>query len=157
MDDTGEGLKFRHLHSPSLSVEDWIGVFLLTVDDHRGQGNGECIACSTLLHQSHCFVLSGWGMFFEWLASEFPDDLFDLHDPNKRLKDLTPLEHLERIIRLCIIHFQRRLDRLDGKVLPEIYFRMRRIASTEPIADYEENIKYIREHGNEDAISEYIL
>lgn len=40
LEDTEQQWRFRHLHSPSLDPSEWVGAYLITLDDHRGQSNG---------------------------------------------------------------------------------------------------------------------
>lgn len=100
----------------------------------------------------------GWGLFFEWLASQLPEDACDLHEPNRRLHDLTPYDHLARLIRLCILHTLRRIKKLQGKVLPEIYQRILRVIDAwEDGESFEENLRVIRADGGSHAIGEILF
>lgn len=88
-----------------------------------------------------------------WLATFLEESAYDLHEAWRRLRDLSPNDHAARIIRLCLVHFLRRLLRIEGKVPPKIYYRMLRIASTEVLPDYEENLAIIKSEGGLHAIS----
>lgn len=94
-------------------------------------------------------IYLGWGFFFVWLASFLAAgcNQMDLHEPTRALASLDEYEHLRRILRLCIVHFFRRLLRLQSKVPPELYHRMLRVAGTEPQDDYEENLEIISDSG----------
>lgn len=73
---------------------------------------------------------------------------------DKPLKNLTPYDHVSRIVRWCLVHHLRRLLRIEGSVTPQIFDRMFRVAGTEVIANYEENLTKIREEGSISAKSE---
>ncbi|KAJ3722643.1 hypothetical protein C8R42DRAFT_580560 [Lentinula raphanica] len=93
---TGETLKFRHLHSKSLSS--YSGILHWAIDQGRG-------------------AAKGMALYFHELASKLPPQARDLHQPHRLLRDLQPYEHLHRIARLCTAHINRNIG--DSKKIPD--------------------------------------
>ncbi|KIJ47690.1 hypothetical protein M422DRAFT_248695 [Sphaerobolus stellatus SS14] len=89
MNDTGQGLQWRHLHSETLDKP--VGIFSFSVDQHLGQAQG-------------------LGLYLQELARSPELRLKrDLHEPHRFLPDLSEYEHLRRFIRLCINHMKRNI------------------------------------------------
>ncbi|GLB33432.1 hypothetical protein LshimejAT787_0103900 [Lyophyllum shimeji] len=86
--DTGHNLRWRHIHASS--PEDTDGLILQWgADQHSGQAKG-------------------LGLYLQKIAQQYPMK-YDLHEPHRLLKDLSPYEHLHRIFRLCFVHFMRNI------------------------------------------------
>ncbi|KAF8504011.1 hypothetical protein JB92DRAFT_2738854 [Gautieria morchelliformis] len=79
--DTGQHLRWRHFHS--LSVNEPVGIKLFVVDEHGDQ-------------------VKGLGLYLQEVAQHaaFVGQR-DLHEPLRLLSQLSPCEHLHRIVRLC--------------------------------------------------------
>ncbi|KAK0449904.1 hypothetical protein EV421DRAFT_1704284 [Armillaria borealis] len=90
LQDTGELLQYRHLHSPSLS--DHHGILHWAADQDGGQAKG-------------------LGLHLQQIArTEINHNRMDLSELNRRLWDLSPYEHLHRIYRLCTAHLCRNIQ-----------------------------------------------
>ncbi|KAG6899107.1 hypothetical protein C0993_000824 [Termitomyces sp. T159_Od127] len=88
--DTGKALKWRHLHARTLNDYDGM-ILLLTLDQHGGQAKGI-------------------GLYLQKLCQEESlRNKQDLHEPHRILSELSPYEHLHRLIRLCTVHFMRNI------------------------------------------------
>ncbi|KAF6746587.1 hypothetical protein DFP72DRAFT_823014 [Ephemerocybe angulata] len=87
--DTGEELRWRHIHAKTLS--DFPGICLVSVDQHRGQAKG-------------------LGMHLQTVARSMPVKP-DLHEAHRTIQDLTEYDHLKRILRLCTIHLSRNIEK----------------------------------------------
>ncbi|EJD41424.1 hypothetical protein AURDEDRAFT_169588 [Auricularia subglabra TFB-10046 SS5] len=117
-DDTGCGVRFRHIHGDGLEI--W------TADEHKGQA-------------------LGLGMFAVEVAREV--QTADPYEPDKRICDLTPYEHLARFFRLCIVHFKRNVRQLvqKGEVTdPQVIDAMYSLAATQPHRDFKRATDIIR-------------
>lgn len=88
-EDTGENLRWRHLHSTNLT--DPIGIFQFTVDQHGGQAKG-------------------LGLYLVTIAQKMVEK-FDLHEHHRRVQELDPYEHLQRLLRLCTSHAHRNIQK----------------------------------------------
>ncbi|KAF6760962.1 hypothetical protein DFP72DRAFT_804707 [Ephemerocybe angulata] len=87
--DTGEELKWRHLHAKTL--DDFPGICLVSVDQHRGQAKG-------------------LGMHLQSVAKSLPTTP-DLHEGHITIQELTDYDHLKRVLRLCTIHLSRNIEK----------------------------------------------
>ncbi|KAK0464267.1 uncharacterized protein EV420DRAFT_1475775 [Desarmillaria tabescens] len=77
-EDTGKDIQYHHLHSPNLSSHQ--GICHWGIDQDRGQAKG-------------------LGMHLQQIAQEeLPHSTLDLHEPWKRLVDLTDYEHVHRLV-----------------------------------------------------------
>ncbi|KAJ3926352.1 MAG: hypothetical protein NXY57DRAFT_1065053 [Lentinula lateritia] len=85
-EDTGRALRWRHLHGHDLN--DYEGLVLnWVVDQHRGQAKGI-------------------GLYLQDVAKDLaPKD--DFHQPLRSIQDLSPYDHLRRVLTLCTTHFYR--------------------------------------------------
>ncbi|KAK7015645.1 hypothetical protein R3P38DRAFT_3321572 [Favolaschia claudopus] len=92
-EDTGESLKWRHLHASSAEGPDGYGNFILswTADQHRGQAKG-------------------LGLHLQKLASNMATKV-DLHEPHRTIQDLDPYDHLRRLFRICTVHNSRNINK----------------------------------------------
>ncbi|KAJ6462953.1 hypothetical protein C8R45DRAFT_940611 [Mycena sanguinolenta] len=127
--DTGFSLQWRHLHATSL--DDWEGLILhWAVDQHRGQAKG-------------------LGLHL-WDLAQTLDGAMDLHDVTRTLSSLTPYEHLCRILRLCVVHFHRRIKSCN--VSEEVRQLMRSLICITH-TDWDGTIAKIKQLGGKPAIA----
>lgn len=80
------------------------------MDQHGGQGKGKSYLYRYKLTQ----MILGVGIYLQDICRELPDNKFDLHEPTRRLSELTPYEHLHRIAAVCTVHFNRNIDEALG-------------------------------------------
>ncbi|KAF7981503.1 hypothetical protein HWV62_33057 [Athelia sp. TMB] len=122
MEDTGESLKWRHLHANSL--DEHVGILQWAGDQHGGQAKG-------------------LGLHLQSLAQKLPGRP-DLHQPERMLASLTEYEHLLRIFRLCSVHVDRNID---ASPVPEAVKQKMRslICVTHP--DFEGTLRAIAREG----------
>ncbi|KAF8176638.1 hypothetical protein K438DRAFT_71132 [Mycena galopus ATCC 62051] len=126
--DTGFTLQWRHLHATSL--DDWEGMILhWAVDQHRGQAKG-------------------LGLHL-WDLAQALDGAMDLHEVTRPLASLTPYEHLVRILRLCVVHFHRRIKSCN--VSEEVRQLMRSLVCISH-TDWDGTIARIKQLGGKPAI-----
>ncbi|KAF8179521.1 hypothetical protein K438DRAFT_1908313 [Mycena galopus ATCC 62051] len=123
-EDTGEGMKWRHLHGTSLDATYGNMVLSWTADQHRGQAKG-------------------LGLHLQKLASNMPNKP-DLHQPQRNIQDLDPYEHLARVFRICIVHDFRNVKKCA--VSEEVRWLMRGLVCLEH-DDWEGTLATIREKG----------
>ncbi|KAG6826455.1 hypothetical protein H0H92_015743 [Tricholoma furcatifolium] len=91
--DTGRRLQWRHIHGNT--VEDTDGMILhFAADQHPGQAKG-------------------LGLYLQSLTLE-RKGVYDLHEPDRLLTDLSPYEHLHRVFRLCTVHALRNIHDARG-------------------------------------------
>ncbi|KAF6753487.1 hypothetical protein DFP72DRAFT_814134 [Ephemerocybe angulata] len=120
--DTGEELRWRHIHAKTLS--DFPGICLVSVDQHRGQAKG-------------------LGLHLQTVARSIPDKP-DLHEAHRTIQDLTEYDHLRRILRLCTIHLSRNIEKTG--TTKEVKSKMRSlVCSTNP--RWDQTITEIRAEG----------
>ncbi|KZV93882.1 hypothetical protein EXIGLDRAFT_767640 [Exidia glandulosa HHB12029] len=117
-EDTGQRVRFRYIHGD--------GIEIITADEHRGHA-------------------LGLARFLEEVAREILQR--DKMEPDKRLCDLTPYEHLARIFRICTVHYKRNVKKLKGKVSDEVYNAMWNLAGTETHTDFDAACALIRAGG----------
>ncbi|KAK7053091.1 hypothetical protein VNI00_004412 [Paramarasmius palmivorus] len=127
LSDTGQPLRFRHLHSDSIDDLDFEGIQTWTVDQHGGQAKG----------------------IGEYLQHIAPPHRHDLHQPTKLLTELGPYDHLKRLIRVCVAHFYRNIQ--ETHCAPDVQTAMKSLACFEH-ADWEGALTYIRTKGDRKAI-----
>ncbi|KAJ3817115.1 hypothetical protein F5880DRAFT_1618593 [Lentinula raphanica] len=101
--DTGESLRFRHLHSQSLKIEDRVGILHWAMDQGRGSAKG-------------------LALYLQELAAKLSGH--DLHETHRYLCDLQPYEHLHRIARLCTAHVHRNISN-SKSISEDIKHKMR--------------------------------
>ncbi|KAJ7437910.1 hypothetical protein B0H11DRAFT_1884881 [Mycena galericulata] len=89
--DTGETLKWRHLHSPT--IHDEVGILHFVLDQHGGQAKG-------------------LGLYLKYLA-QFLVGKYDLHERHRLLTTLDEYDHLARNIRLCTSHISRNIAKAN--------------------------------------------
>lgn len=86
------------------------------------------------------------------LAQAISPDVMDEFEPNIRVRDLTPYQHLARMYRLCGTHHNRGVEAVIKTVPPDRKFEvkeaMQRISSLEPMEDFESIKKTIRSGGD---------
>ncbi|KAK0238774.1 hypothetical protein EDD85DRAFT_769017, partial [Armillaria nabsnona] len=82
--DTGQSLHWHHLHASMIDDYD-NGILQWTADAHKGQAKG-------------------LGLHLQTLAQRTPD-IYDLHEPDRLLCDLTPYDYLHCVFQLCKVHF----------------------------------------------------
>lgn len=98
-DDTGEYLRWRHIHTDS--VDDTDGMILqYTADQHGGQAKGWSVRMS---HGNLLISVKGLGLHLQKVASRFPRK-HDLHEPHRLLASLSAWEHIHRLFWLCTVH-----------------------------------------------------
>ena len=110
--DTGESLKWRHLHGKSLG--DFTGILQWTGDQHGGQAKGGMFLYLRHTCNLH-YPIPGLGLHLKTLAAKLPPRN-DLHEPHRMLSSLSEYEHLHRIFRLCHVHVTRNIR---GAAVPE--------------------------------------
>ncbi|EJD44696.1 hypothetical protein AURDEDRAFT_125039 [Auricularia subglabra TFB-10046 SS5] len=126
-EDTGQDLHFHHLHGD--------GIEKVTADEHKGQGKG-------------------FGLALQDVAAEMTAP--DPYEPWKRLCDLTAYDHLARIYRICLVHYQRNVKKLEAYVSPDVLSALYSLASTEPHKDFDGAKEVIRAGGKKAAGPDYV-
>ncbi|KAJ3819979.1 hypothetical protein F5880DRAFT_1488795 [Lentinula raphanica] len=122
--DTGESLRFRHLHSQSLEIKDRVGILHWAMDQGRGPAKGLAL----YLHE---------------LAAKLSG--YDLHEKHRYLRDLQPYEHLHRIARLCTAHVHRNISN-SKSISEDIKHKMRSLMCTAH-PNWDETISQIQDSG----------
>ncbi|KAJ3906921.1 hypothetical protein F5879DRAFT_897100 [Lentinula edodes] len=123
MEDTGRGLRWRHLHG--LDIDDYDGLILnWVVDQHRGQAKGI-------------------GLYLHDLAQGLAPKT-DFHQPLRLIQDLSPYDHLRRFLTLCTTHFYRNVRKC--KVSEEVKSIMRGLICVQH-NDWDEAVEEIRTTG----------
>ncbi|KAJ3860037.1 hypothetical protein EV359DRAFT_49934, partial [Lentinula novae-zelandiae] len=123
MEDTGRGLRWRHLHG--LDIDDYDGLILnWVVDQHRGQAKGI-------------------GLYLHDLAQGLAPKA-DFHQPLWLIQDLSPYDHLRRFLTLCTTHFYRNVRKC--KVSEEVKSIMRGLICVQH-NDWDEAVEEIRTTG----------
>ncbi|KAG6819960.1 hypothetical protein H0H93_007040 [Arthromyces matolae] len=125
--DTGQSLKWRHLHFDPLRPDETQGMILsLAVDQHGGQAKGI-------------------GLHLQGLAQNNElREKRDIHEPHRRISDLTPYEHLHRLLRLCTVHVFRNIR--GCSVSEDVRNKMRSLVCIRHY-DWEGTIRSIEEEG----------
>ncbi|KAJ7211557.1 hypothetical protein C8J57DRAFT_1097634, partial [Mycena rebaudengoi] len=122
-EDTGSGLKWRHLYAED--EEDFDGLVLsLMGDQHRGQA-------------------LGLGLYLQSVAAELPPK-WDLYDTWRTIQDLSAYEHLERCFRVCCLHVYRRIR--NAAVPNPVRWLMRSLVCLEH-ADWDATLQAICDQG----------
>ncbi|KAJ7586090.1 hypothetical protein C8J56DRAFT_1052445 [Mycena floridula] len=88
--DTGQLIKYQHIHSPSIPSR--VGILHWVMDQDRGQAKG-------------------LGLHLQEVARLEAGNKPDLHQPWHNLAELGPYEQLHRLIRICVAHFFRNIHR----------------------------------------------
>ncbi|KAF9561878.1 hypothetical protein CPC08DRAFT_634812 [Agrocybe pediades] len=127
--DTGQYLRWRHIHSPSLRVNQEVGICQLAVDQHGGQAKG-------------------FGLYLMDVAGRLPLPKHDIHEPHKIVQELDEYEHLRRILRLCTVHFARNIK--TCAVDDDTRHRMRSLMCVRH-AQWHVTLREIRERGGKAA------
>ncbi|KAF8994773.1 hypothetical protein BDQ17DRAFT_1251365, partial [Cyathus striatus] len=98
---TGLPVQFQHIHGT--------GYYIWIADAHKGQALGVGLYCEMLCQdlKINCPV-----------------------EPARRMKDLTPYDHLRRFYRLCTVHFKRHINYLRSYETTEVIDAMYSLAST---------------------------
>ncbi|KAJ7506100.1 hypothetical protein B0H11DRAFT_1707331 [Mycena galericulata] len=122
-EDTGQELRWRHLHATSL--EDYEGMIVeWAADQHRGQAKG-------------------LGLHLQAVAAKMAPKQ-DLHEPHRTIQSLGPYEHIRRNFRLCSNHYYRNIQ---GTPVPEeVRHAMRGLLCLEH-PDWEGSLQIIRTKG----------
>lgn len=76
-------------------------------------------------------------------------------ETHKALHSLTPYEHLARIYRYCFAHFVRHIREMRKEVSKEVRQAMLRLASSDPLPDFDGTLNFIRKGGKK-AASEFL-
>ncbi|KAG8988603.1 hypothetical protein FRB90_002658, partial [Tulasnella sp. 427] len=116
--DTGTPLQFAYIHGQGIEV--------ITADEGKGQA-------------------LGLGLFLQDICRD--NMTFDTPEPTRRLSELLPYDHLARILRLCIVHFQRNIHKIEGKLQPDTIAAMYSLASSQPLRDIDGTLDLIRRGG----------
>ncbi|KDR73410.1 hypothetical protein GALMADRAFT_141907 [Galerina marginata CBS 339.88] len=116
--DTGIPVRFYHIHGSGFRT--WIA------DAHKGQALGVGMFCQRL-----CEKLTGYCLI----------------ETSRRLKDLSPYDHLRRFFRLCTIHFKRYIHELWNSLPADIISAMYSLISSEPLPDFDGTCKIISKGG----------
>ncbi|KAJ6578506.1 hypothetical protein B0H19DRAFT_1062987 [Mycena capillaripes] len=123
LEDTGQSLRWRHLHAASLT--DYDGMILeWAADQHRGQAKG-------------------LGLHLQEVASKMRTKP-DLHEPHRTIQSLGPYEHLGRTFRLCSNHYYRNIKSIP--VSEEVKRLMRSLLCLEHTS-WDATLNLIREKG----------
>ncbi|KAF8974325.1 hypothetical protein BDZ97DRAFT_11979 [Flammula alnicola] len=112
--DTGLPVRFRHIHGSGISV--------CTADAHKGQALGLGMYCQSLCVDLHAFCQ---------------------YEPARRLRNLSPYDHLRRFFRLCIVHFKRHIHDLRLYISNDVRIAMLSLASSEPHPNIEKAFQLI--------------
>lgn len=149
--DTGQPLHFQFVHGDGLEV--------ITVDEHKGQAKGKDMFYLLILHNAIMSLIYepfclGLALFIHDISRNItrPDDT----EPTKRICDLTVKEIQSRIIRLCVVHFRRNIQKAAAHVEPAVAQAMHQIASSESLDNFEEILDRIR-HGGKKALGMFYL
>ncbi|KIO26910.1 hypothetical protein M407DRAFT_7585 [Tulasnella calospora MUT 4182] len=128
--DTGTPLQFLYIHGQGIEV--------ITADEGKGQA-------------------LGLGLFLKDICGNNFD--FDPAEPTRRFCELGPYEHLARLLRLCTVHFQRNIKKIEGRIHPDTKIEgrihpdtvaaMYSLASSQPLADLEGTLQLIRRSGRD--------
>ncbi|KAL0060449.1 hypothetical protein AAF712_012771 [Marasmius tenuissimus] len=138
-EDTGRPIPWRHIYAPSNDESDQQGLVLMwTGDQHGGQAKGTAHIQATRMMLTQPI---GLGLHLQSICQSL--DGRDLYE-NKRLKDLSPYDHLHRIFRLCLVHFCRNIQ--ECKVPPPAREAMRGLACMEH-ESWDEALETIRNDG----------
>lgn len=150
IEDTGQSLKWRHLHANSPT--DLAGILQWAGDQHGGQAKGNSDACKKRhLLLNHIFL--GLGLHLKALSAQLPTR-FDLHEPDRKLSSLSEYEHLRRIFRLCHIHVERNIK---SAAVPEmVKCKMRSLICIEH-ADFEGCLREIELEGGKVGSGVYLM
>ncbi|KAJ6528652.1 hypothetical protein DFH09DRAFT_1413445 [Mycena vulgaris] len=125
-EDTGKSLRWRHLHATSINGSEGYDGFILswTADQHRGQAKG-------------------LGLHLQKLASNMPVKA-DLHQAEHTIQELDPYDHLRRILRICVVHDFRNINKCP--VAEDVRWLMRSLVCIEH-DDWEGTLLKIRDKG----------
>ncbi|KAJ6580121.1 hypothetical protein DFH09DRAFT_1029996 [Mycena vulgaris] len=125
-EDTGKSLRWRHLHATSINGSEGYDGFILswTADQHRGQAKG-------------------LGLHLQKLASNMPVKA-DLHQAERTIQELDPYDHLRRILRICVVHDFRNINKCP--VAEDVRWLMRSLVCIEH-DDWEGTLLKIRDKG----------
>lgn len=77
----------------------------------------------------------------------------DLHEPGRSLRSLSEYEHLHRILRICVVHFMRKIRSAAGP--DAVRFMMRSLICLEHDS-WEGTLASIKEHGGKAGIGKLI-
>ncbi|KAG1862305.1 hypothetical protein F4604DRAFT_1657854 [Suillus subluteus] len=113
--DTGHSFSFQHIHG--------FGCEIVIADSHKGQG-------------------LGLGMYCVQLSRSISTPC--VHEPHRRVCDLSPYDHLRRFYRLCVAHFKRNVHALRTHVSDEVYSAMLSLATCEEHPDIQRTFNTIR-------------
>ncbi|KAK7047447.1 hypothetical protein VNI00_006678 [Paramarasmius palmivorus] len=122
--DTGLPIKWRHLYASSNNEVDQEGLLLMWTGDQDG---GQA---------------KGLGMHLQSIAQTLPG--YDLYEPQRKLSDLGPYEHLHRLFRVCNVHFARNIRKCP--VSRRVRNAMSSLACIEH-SDWEGTLQLIRTEG----------
>ncbi|KAJ6543739.1 hypothetical protein DFH09DRAFT_1390311 [Mycena vulgaris] len=125
-EDTGKSLRWRHLHATSINGSEGYDGFILswTADQHRGQAKG-------------------LGLHLQKLASNMPVKA-ELHQAEHTIQELDPYDHLRRILRICVVHDFRNINKCP--VAEDVRWLMRSLMCIEH-DDWEGTLLKIRDKG----------
>ncbi|KAL0063405.1 hypothetical protein AAF712_009714 [Marasmius tenuissimus] len=138
-EDTRRPIPWRHIYAPSNDESDQQGLVLMwTGDQHGGQAKGTAHIQATRMMLTQPI---GLGLHLQSICQSL--DGRDLYE-NKRLKDLSPYDHLHRIFRLCLVHFCWNIQ--ECKVPPPACEAMRGLACMEH-ESWDEALETIRNDG----------
>ncbi|KAJ7877230.1 hypothetical protein B0H14DRAFT_3130239 [Mycena olivaceomarginata] len=143
--DTGKALKWRHLHGTGLDagygdmVLSYTYLPTWTADQHRGQVKGGEV--QFVDRNTSSIQLLGLGLHLQKIVSNVPLKP-DLHQPERKIQDLNPYEHLARVFRACIIHDFRNIKKCA--VSEEVRWLMRSLVCIEN-DDWDGTLTSIRE------------
>ncbi|KAG6819294.1 hypothetical protein H0H93_013296 [Arthromyces matolae] len=126
LQDTGKSLQWRHLHYSPFTPSMEGMILSLAVDQHGGQAKGIGLYLQALAQASHL------------------RDKPDLHQPHRLLSELSPYDHLHRLLRLCDVHIKRNIRKCS--VPEEVRHKMRSLVCVTH-HDWEGTIKAIEIEG----------
>lgn len=143
-EDTGKHIQYRHLHALDKDDVNFTGILSWSVDQHRGQAKGEFYLIIVI---SSTIVLPGIG---EYLREMSPLHKFDLYEPTRLLSELSPYEHLERILRLCFAHFTRNIQKTAvSQEVKDAMFSLHGVIHKDGTeAAWQTTLAFIRDKGN---------
>ena len=132
--DTGQPVAFKHIHGH--------GYESVVADAHKGQALGMC----TTIYETLLTAQIGLGRYCVHLCRHI--HRYDKYEPQQRLCDLGPYDHLKRFFRICETHFQRNAFAIRHYVGKEVWTAMLSLSSSDPHPNIEETFTIIRSGGN---------
>jgi len=116
--DTGLPIMFNHIHGAGFET--------IIADSHKGQG-------------------LGLGMYCVQLSRSVTMQC--VYEPERRICDLNPYDHLRRFFRICVAHYKRNVLALRTHVPQDVFTAMLSLATSEHHPNLEATLNIIRNGG----------